>query len=199
MTDISSGWRDAESSPVTFWKQIEIPLWVLDSPSLQRFPAFFIKPKFRFLGNRGCPTMLSFAALLSTKECKGSASSRMSSVMPSKHRLWTVLNRPWKTPNVKDHSSVVSLPLMVGSKLVWDNDHCHGYRAAPPMHFSERVLVWRWWALSLMLVCSHAGLRVSGSCGFRHWEHTNCVCLWISQWLHPGCQHHDYPTNSCVH
>ena len=26
-----------------------------DSPSLQGFPAFFIKPRVRFLGNRGCP------------------------------------------------------------------------------------------------------------------------------------------------
>ena len=156
---------------------------------------------FHFLGIVVALGMLSFAALvmISTKQCKGSASSRMSSLMPSKHRSWNCSQLTLETPNVKDHSSVVSLLMMVGSKLVWDNDHCHGYRAAPPKHFSGQVLVWRWWGLSLMLVCSHAGLGVSDRCGFRHWEHTDCVCLWISQWLHPGCQHHDGPTNSYVH
>ena len=45
---------------------------------------------FDFLGIVVALGMLSFAALvmISTKQCKGSASSRMSSLMPSKHRLW---------------------------------------------------------------------------------------------------------------
>ena len=111
----------------------------------------------------------------------------------------TVPNWPWKKPSGRDHSLVVSLPPMVGSKSVWDNGHCHGYRVGPPTHFSEQVLAWRWSDLSLTLACSHAGLEVSYRCGFRHWEYTDCVYQWISQWFHPGCQHHDCPTCSCVH
>ena len=59
----------------------------------------------------------------------------------------------------RDHSLVASLPLMVGSKSVWDNGHCHGYWVGPPTHFSEQVLAWRWSDLLLTLACSHAGLR----------------------------------------
>ena len=33
---------------------------------------------------------------------------------------------PWKIPNGRGHSLVVSLLLAVGSKSVWDNGHCHG-------------------------------------------------------------------------
>ena len=59
MTGVSFGWRVAEPSPVTFWKQIWFPLSVLDCvqgpPSLQGFPAFFIKPWVWFLGDGGCP------------------------------------------------------------------------------------------------------------------------------------------------
>ena len=54
MTDVSSGWRQAEPSPVTFWKQIEFPLWVLDSSSSNQ--------GFDFLGIMVAPGMLSFAA-----------------------------------------------------------------------------------------------------------------------------------------
>ena len=71
-----------------------------------------------------------------------------------------------KKTSGRDHSLVVSLPLMVGSKAVWDNGHCHGYRDGPPTHFSEQVLVWRWSDLSLTLAYSHAGLEVSHRCGF---------------------------------
>ena len=59
-------------------------------PSLQGFPAFFIKPGFDFLGMLVALGMQSFAALVmcSTHECKGSASSSISSEMPSTHASW---------------------------------------------------------------------------------------------------------------
>ena len=46
----------------------------------------------------------------------------------------TVPNQPWKIPNGRGHSLVVSLLLAVGSKLVWDNGHCLGYQPGPPTH-----------------------------------------------------------------
>ena len=156
---------------------------------------------FDFLGMVVALGMQSPAALIMclTKECKGTASSSISSEMLSKHTSWNCSQLALEKPSWRDHSLVVSLPLMVGSKSVWDNGHCHGYRVGPPTHFSEQVLVWRWSDLSLMLACSHAGLEVSDRCGFRHWEYTDCVYQWISQWFHPGCQHRDCPTCSCVH
>ena len=59
-------------------------------PSFQGFPAFFIKPRVWFLGNGGCPWDAVIFGLdyVFDKECKGSPSSRMSSVILSKHRSW---------------------------------------------------------------------------------------------------------------
>ena len=96
---------------------------------------------FDFLGMVVALGMLSFAALVmcSTKDCKGSPSSRMSSVILSSTDHQTVPNQPWKIPNGRGHSLVVSLLLAVGSKSVWDNGHCHGCQSEPPTHFSEQV------------------------------------------------------------
>ena len=123
--------------------------------------------------------MQSFAALVMcwTKECKGSASSSISSEMLSKHTSWNcsqlaLAKTQWEGSQL---GCRLSLPLMVGSKSVWNNGHYHGYPAAPPTHFSEQVPVWKLWRLLLMLVCSYAGLGVSGRCGFRHWEYTDWV------------------------
>ena len=114
------------------------------SPSLQGFQHSSSNQGFDFFGMVVALGMLSFAALVmsSTKECKGSASN-VSSVIFSKHRSLNcsksaLENTQW---DGMDHSSVVSLRLMVRSKSLWDNGHCHGYQAAPPMHFSGQVLV----------------------------------------------------------
>ena len=116
---------------------------------------------FDFLGMVVALGMQSFGALVMclTKECKGSASSSISSEMLSKHISWNCSQLALEKPSGKDHSLVVSLLVMVGLKSVWDNGHCHGYRVGPPTRFSKQVLVWRWSDLSLMLACSHAGLE----------------------------------------
>ena len=59
-------------------------------PSLQGFPAFFIKPGVWFLGDGGCPwdAVICGLVLCSMKKCEGSASSSISSEMLSKHTSW---------------------------------------------------------------------------------------------------------------
>ena len=76
---------------------------------------------FDFLGMVVALGMLSLAALVkcSTKEFKGSPSSRISSVILSMHKSWNCSQSALENPNGKDHSSVVSLPLMVGSMLIF--------------------------------------------------------------------------------
>ena len=71
---------------------------------------------FDFLGMVIALRMLSFAALVWSQQKSVEGLFPLGCPqwsLPSTDRE-TFPNRPWKTPNVKDHSSVVSLPLVVG-------------------------------------------------------------------------------------
>ena len=166
MTYVSSGWKADELQPATFWTRIEFPLWIPNFVWLSCSKARLAlraswhsssNQVFWFLGDGGCPWD---AVICGLGFCVWQRSVRgphllgcLQWPLPSTDH-GTVPNRPWKIPNVKGHSSVLCLPLMVEPKLVWDNGRYHGYQAGPFTHFSEQVLVWRWWGLSLTLVCA---------------------------------------------
>ena len=178
MTYVSSGWRVDGLVPAIFWKQTEFSLWILDFVGLSH-------PGLALLS--GLPGILQTKGLISWEWWLPLGCCHLRPWLCVRQRIvrgplppgcpqWsfpstdhqTVPNQPWKIPNGRGHSLVESLLLVVGSKSVWDNGHCHGYRPQPPTHFSEQVLVWRWSDLLLTLACSHAGLEVSDRCGFHH-------------------------------
>ena len=96
---------------------------------------------FDFLGMLVSLGMQPFATLVmcSTKECKGSASSSISSEMLSKHTSWNCSQLALEKTSGKDHSLAVSLSMMVGSKSVWDNGYPVG-KVIPVCHSPGRRL-----------------------------------------------------------
>ena len=169
---------------VTFWKLIEFPLWILDFVGLS-CPRLALLSGHRGILHQtkgfiswgwwlplGCCHLRPWLCV--RQECKGSTSSRMSSVTPSKHRSWNfsqsaLESTQWEGSQL---SCVSVVSLMVEPKSGWDNGRYHRYRAGPPPSrgWMRGRPVWAgdMGQLYLQTMWGHVGLRDRGSVGLSH-------------------------------